>query len=58
VVFVDALAQDSNLATHLIRNAVAGSSKTLLKTLLSLPGKLARNYRDDVSIFWSLVRPR
>ncbi|KAH7099901.1 phosphatase 2C-like domain-containing protein [Auriculariales sp. MPI-PUGE-AT-0066] len=40
--------KDQNLATHVIRNSIAGSHTKLLQTLLGLPKELSRNYRDDV----------
>ncbi|XP_028966634.1 pyruvate dehydrogenase [acetyl-transferring]-phosphatase 1, mitochondrial [Galendromus occidentalis] len=45
---------DTNAATHLIRNALGrteyGLEHTRLAAYLGLPAKLARNYRDDISI--------
>ena len=46
---------DDNLSTHLIRNAFGGGDDEKLRKVLSIPGPLARNYRDDVTctvIFW------
>lgn len=45
---------DTNAATHLIRNALGrseyGIEHTKLAAYLGLPAKLARSYRDDISI--------
>lgn len=40
---------DSNVATHLLRNAL-GPDHAKLSALLSLPSNLVRNYRDDISV--------
>ncbi|KAJ9049511.1 hypothetical protein DSO57_1023639 [Entomophthora muscae] len=51
--------QDSNLATHLIRNAIGGGkfemrdgevSSTLMLKRLSIPAPKSRSYRDDITV--------
>ncbi|WVO16054.1 hypothetical protein L204_103719 [Cryptococcus depauperatus] len=41
---------DSNAATHLIRNSLAGGNLDLRAKLLSLTGKVSRWMRDDVTV--------
>lgn len=41
--------EDSNLATHVIRNIVAGDDRRRLQVQYSLGAGVSRNYRDDVS---------
>ncbi|CAK9779770.1 unnamed protein product [Cutaneotrichosporon oleaginosum] len=41
---------DSNAATHLIRNALGGGDRKLRGELLSLNGKVARYFRDDMTV--------
>ncbi|KAH7099903.1 phosphatase 2C-like domain-containing protein [Auriculariales sp. MPI-PUGE-AT-0066] len=42
--------KDQNLATHLIRNSIAGSHFILLNYVLGLPKKLSRQYRGHTSV--------
>jgi pyruvate dehydrogenase phosphatase len=42
--------EDSNVATHIIRNALGGANQDSLWGLLSLPYPLSRSYRDDISV--------
>lgn len=51
--------QDSNLATHLIRNAIGGGqfennggevASTLMLKRLSIPAPKSRRYRDDITV--------
>lgn len=45
------LLEDSNIATHLIRNALsAGGRKEFVSTLLSIPSPKSRKYRDDLTV--------
>ena len=45
------LLEDSNVATHLIRNALsAGGRKDYVTTLVSIPSPMSRNYRDDLTV--------
>lgn len=41
---------DDNAATHLIRNALGGGDRKLRGELLSLHGKVARYFRDDMTV--------
>lgn len=41
---------DANAATHLIRNALGGGDRKLRGELLSLNGKVARYFRDDMTV--------
>ena len=43
--------RDANLATHLIRNAIAGDDNEQLRLQYSFAGSSARNERDDVRWF-------
>lgn len=48
---VDYLLEDSNVATHLIRNALsAGGRKEYVSTLVSIPSPMSRKYRDDLTV--------
>lgn len=45
------LMEDSNIATHLIRNALsAGGRKEFVSTLVSIPSPKSRKYRDDLTV--------
>ena len=45
------LLEDSNVATHLIRNALsAGGRKDYVTTLVSIPSPMSRKYRDDLTV--------
>lgn len=45
------LLEDSNVSTHLIRNALsAGGSKEYVSTLVSIPSPMSRRYRDDLTV--------
>ncbi|KAG0672172.1 hypothetical protein C6P45_003647 [Maudiozyma exigua] len=45
------LLEDSNVATHLIRNALsAGGQKQYVSTLASIPSPMSRKYRDDLTV--------
>ncbi|SMN20185.1 similar to Saccharomyces cerevisiae YOR090C PTC5 Mitochondrial type 2C protein phosphatase (PP2C) [Maudiozyma saulgeensis] len=47
----DYLLEDSNVATHLIRNALsAGGQKEYVSTLTSIPSPMSRKYRDDLTV--------
>lgn len=41
--------EDSNLSTHLIRNALGGGQRERVAGLLAIPSPESRSYRDDVS---------
>ncbi|CAO1638883.1 unnamed protein product [Sympodiomycopsis kandeliae] len=41
---------DSNLSTHLIRNALGGANHALLAGLMSIPAPDSRRYRDDITV--------
>lgn len=41
---------DDNAATHLMRNAFGGGDRKLQAELLSLNGKVARYFRDDMTV--------
>jgi pyruvate dehydrogenase phosphatase len=41
---------DDNAATHLIRNALGGADRKIRGELLSLHGKVARYFRDDMTV--------
>ncbi|GAA5885080.1 hypothetical protein JCM6882_007220 [Rhodosporidiobolus microsporus] len=41
--------EDSNLSTHLIRNALGGAKREQVSVLLSIPAPLSRRYRDDIT---------
>ncbi len=41
--------EDSNLSTHLIRNALGGGQRERVAGLLAIPAPESRSYRDDVS---------
>lgn len=41
---------DVNAATHLIRNALGGGDRKLRGELMSLNGKVARYFRDDMTV--------
>ena len=46
---------DSNISTHLIRNALGGGDEQRLRQMLSIPVPLARSYRDDITctvVYW------
>lgn len=46
---------DSNVSSHLIRNAFGGGDEERTRQLLSISSGLARNYRDDVTctvVWW------
>ena len=43
---------DTNAATHLIRNAIAGADKKYRSEMLSLHGKVSRYKRDDMTVTW------
>lgn len=43
--------EDSNVATHLIRNALSSAgSKEYVSTLVSIPSPMSRRYRDDLTV--------
>ncbi|ORY83123.1 phosphatase 2C-like domain-containing protein [Protomyces lactucae-debilis] len=42
--------EDTNVATHIIRNALGAGNEDMLWGLLSLPYPLSRSYRDDISV--------
>ncbi|KAH3680487.1 hypothetical protein WICMUC_000274 [Wickerhamomyces mucosus] len=43
--------EDSNVSTHLIRNALSlGGSKEYVSTLVSIPSPTSRKYRDDLTV--------
>ncbi|TKA27130.1 hypothetical protein B0A50_04467 [Salinomyces thailandicus] len=42
--------QDSNAATHLVRNALGGKDSEMLSALLTLPSPYSRRYRDDLTV--------
>jgi pyruvate dehydrogenase phosphatase len=42
--------EDSNLSTHLTRNALGGALKEQVSALLSIPAPQCRRYRDDITI--------
>ncbi|KAI0089064.1 protein serine/threonine phosphatase 2C [Irpex rosettiformis] len=47
--------EDSNVSSHLIRNAFGGGDEDRVRQLLSIPTGLARSYRDDVTctvVWW------
>ncbi|CCH44470.1 hypothetical protein BN7_4034 [Wickerhamomyces ciferrii] len=45
------LLEDSNVSTHLIRNALSlGGSKDYVSTLVSIPSPTSRKYRDDLTV--------
>lgn len=41
---------DVNAATHLMRNALGGGDRKLRGELMSLNGKVARYFRDDMTV--------
>ncbi|CAH7683169.1 hypothetical protein PPACK8108_LOCUS16534 [Phakopsora pachyrhizi] len=47
--------EDDNVATHLIRNALGGSSREKVGALLSIPAPHSRRYRDDITLL-SFIR--
>lgn len=42
--------QDTNVATHIIRNALGGADQEQVSLLLSIPSPMSRNYRDDLTV--------
>lgn len=42
--------QDSNLATHLVRNALGGADQNRVGGLLAIPAPDARRFRDDITV--------
>lgn len=47
----DMMLKDSNVATHIIRNALsAGGRPEYVSTLLSIPSPMSRKYRDDLTV--------
>jgi pyruvate dehydrogenase phosphatase len=42
--------KDTNIATHLVRNAFGAGNEQRLRELMSIPPPLARSYRDDVTV--------
>ncbi|KAH6622991.1 phosphatase 2C-like domain-containing protein [Chaetomium tenue] len=42
--------QDSNVATHLVRNALGGKNQEQVSALLTLPAPFSRRYRDDLTV--------
>ncbi|CDR37855.1 CYFA0S01e18338g1_1 [Cyberlindnera fabianii] len=45
------LLEDTNVSTHLIRNALSlGGSKEYVSTLVSIPSPTSRKYRDDLTV--------
>jgi len=42
--------QDSNVATHLVRNALGGRNQEQVSALLTLPAPISRRYRDDLTV--------
>jgi len=42
--------EDSNVATHLVRNALGGKNKDQVSALLTLPAPFSRRYRDDLTV--------
>ncbi|KDQ08906.1 hypothetical protein BOTBODRAFT_117905 [Botryobasidium botryosum FD-172 SS1] len=41
---------DTNVGTHLIRNAFGGADEMAVRKMLSIPAPLARRFRDDVTV--------
>lgn len=42
--------EDSNLATHLVRNALGGADRWRVRALLAIPAPDARRFRDDITV--------
>jgi pyruvate dehydrogenase phosphatase len=42
--------QDTNVATHLVRNALGGKNQEQVSALLTLPAPFSRRYRDDLTV--------
>ncbi|CDO73756.1 hypothetical protein BN946_scf185015.g84 [Trametes cinnabarina] len=42
--------EDSNVGTHLIRNALGGGDVTRLRKIASIPAPHSRRYRDDITV--------
>ncbi|KAJ9642304.1 [Pyruvate dehydrogenase [acetyl-transferring]]-phosphatase 1, mitochondrial [Coniosporium tulheliwenetii] len=42
--------EDSNAATHLVRNALGGKDRDQVCALLTLPSPYSRRYRDDLTV--------
>ncbi|CAO1614921.1 unnamed protein product [Parajaminaea phylloscopi] len=42
--------EDTNLATHLVRNAFGGANRVTARALLAIPAPDARRYRDDITV--------
>ena len=42
--------EDTNAATHLVRNALGGKDQDMLCSLLTLPSPYSRRYRDDLTV--------
>jgi pyruvate dehydrogenase phosphatase len=42
--------EDTNAATHLVRNALGGKDKDMISALLTLPSPYSRRYRDDLTV--------
>ncbi|KAI8444048.1 phosphatase 2C-like domain-containing protein [Phakopsora pachyrhizi] len=50
--------EDDNVATHLIRNALGGSSREKVGALLSIPAPHSRRYRDDITVTVIFIDPK
>ena len=42
--------EDTNICTHLVRNALGGAAREQVSALLSIPPPQSRRYRDDITI--------
>ncbi|KAA1073120.1 hypothetical protein PGTUg99_028688 [Puccinia graminis f. sp. tritici] len=49
--------EDTNVATHLIRNALGGASREKVGALLSIPAPHSRRYRDDITVTVVFIDP-
>ena len=47
--------EDSNAATHLIRNSLAGSNRKLFRQVLSCRGDHLREMRDDITTLFVFI---
>ncbi|KAH9442791.1 hypothetical protein MJO28_005821 [Puccinia striiformis f. sp. tritici] len=50
--------EDTNVATHLIRNALGGASREKVGALLSIPAPHSRRYRDDITVTVVFIDPQ
>jgi len=50
--------EDTNVATHLIRNALGGASREKVGALLSIPAPHSRRYRDDITVTVVFIDPK